>query len=81
MTVPDSTSLQNQLRVYLRREVAADDGATYIKSRHIAGEFNASVKQIGAALATLESDPSISFGMQRRGGTSDGTTWYITKTQ
>ncbi|WP_435099896.1 DUF7123 family protein [Halorubrum sp. N11] len=78
--MPNPVSLQNQLREYLIEELAADDGSTYVKSRHIAESFDASTKQIGAALAALECDPSIPFTMQRRGGSSDGTTWYIQMT-
>lgn len=81
MPVPDTRSLQTQLRAYLMDELTANSGSIYIKSRHIAGDVDASVKQIGAALAALERDPAVPFMMQRRGGTSDGTTWYVNRRQ
>lgn len=60
-----------------REKLAANNGSTFVKSRHIADEFDVSAKRIGIALAALEDDPSTPFSMDRRGGNSNGTTWYI----
>ena len=75
----DFTFLQCQLKEYLIDQLAVNDGSTYIKSRHIADDFNESAKRIGTAMAAIESDPSAPFLMHRRGGNSDGTTWFIKK--
>jgi hypothetical protein len=77
MASPDSTSLQHQLREYLRDELAANGGSMYIKSRHITEDLDASAKRIGRAMAALENDPSLPLLLHRRGGNSDGTTWCI----
>lgn len=79
MTPSDSVSLQHKLREYLVDELSVNDGSAYIKSRHIADDFDVSAKRIGAVMTALEDDPSTPFLMQRRGGNSNGTTWYIEK--
>lgn len=77
MTPSDSVSLQRQLREYLIDEIAANDGSAFVKSRHVAEDLDVSAKRIGIAMAALEDDPSTPLLMRRRGGNSNGTTWYI----
>ncbi|MFB6122146.1 MAG: hypothetical protein ABEJ78_01630 [Haloferacaceae archaeon] len=77
MTPSESTPLQHQLKEYLMDKIAANNGSTFVKSRHIADDFDVSAKRIGAAMAALEDDSSIPLLMERRGGNSNGTTWYI----
>lgn len=77
MTPSESTPLQHQLREYLMDKIAANNGSTFVKSRHIANDFDVSAKRIGAVMAALEDSSSAPLLMERRGGNSNGTTWYI----
>lgn len=73
----NSTTFKHRLQDYLSNKITATDEPTYIKSRHIAADLDESAKRVGIAMARLEDDASTSFIIQRRGGNSDGTTWYI----
>lgn len=74
MPSPSPEILRQQVIDYLLGQVEA--GSAYVKSRHIATELNASAKRIGLLLAALEAEePSIT--LERWGGNSDGTTWYV----
>lgn len=77
MPLPDSTPLQDQLADYLLTKLDAEDGSTFIKSKHIANDLEASTKEIGVTMAALESDQTTPFNMTRHGGSSDGTTWRV----
>ena len=78
MPTPEPQSVRHRVETYLCEELAASDGRVYLKSRHIAGALDLSVKRIGVAMATLEGDPDTPFVLSRRGGSSDGTTWCLT---
>lgn len=77
MTRSDFASFQNRLQTYLINVAATDGGSAFVKSRHIAAELDVSAKRVGSAMAALENDSSTPVSIHRRGGSSDGTTWYI----
>lgn len=77
MPLPDSTPLQSQLTAYLLARVTSENGAIFVKSKHITADIDASTKEIGVTMAALEEDHATPFQMDRHGGTSDGTTWRI----
>ena len=66
--------LQSRIQAYLLEEL--DDGRSFVKSRHIADDLDASVKRVGAAMEALESRTT-DVSLQRWGGQSDGITWYV----
>lgn len=78
--MPESQSLdelQARVQAYLVTELEA--GRSFVKSRHIAADLDASVKRVGAAMNVLESTGT-EIALQRWGGQSDGITWYIEST-
>ena len=75
--MPDNRSLddlQSRVQTYLLEGLK--DGRSFVKSRHIAADLDASVKRVGAAMEALESG-STDVSLQRWGGQSDGITWYV----
>lgn len=68
--------LRRRLRVYLIRQAETANGATYLKSKHIAADLDVSVKRIGVAMGELEA-ATLPFQLVQHGGDSNGTTWYV----
>jgi len=77
--LPESTPLQSRLTDYLSARLTANEDTLFIKSKHIAGNLDASTKEIGVTMAALEEAASTPFRISRHGGASDGTTWRVEK--
>ena len=61
------------VRAYLSTEIA--QGHQFFKSYRIAKEVDATAKQVGHAMSHLAASSSLQI--ERWGGNSDGTTWFV----
>lgn len=73
MVPSEHEELRRRLRDYLIQQAATENGAMYIKSKHIAADLDVSVKRVGVAMGELEAAP-LPFHLTQRGGDSNGTT-------
>lgn len=78
MPAADRDTVQDRVVSYLLDRLA--DGTPFVKSRHVAADLDISAKRAGHVLSRIErDDPRVE--MERRGGSSDGTTWELARTE
>ncbi|WP_425492654.1 DUF7123 family protein [Halorubrum rutilum] len=76
MPTADRDAAQDRIVDYLLGRLA--DEKPFVKSRYVAADLGISAKRAGHLLSRIESDdPRVE--LERRGGTSDGTTWEIAR--